>query len=126
METLPPPLLFLGISGCPSSGKSTLAYLLTLIYPDGILLHADDFTKDEGVPMLPPPLNWLDSDSVYGVDFNAMYKVLDYIKATGQLPKGYTSWFQDNIMTIEEGQGRVRNSDDINFDVIRESLEYKL
>lgn len=54
--------------------------------------------------MLPqPPLNCLDSDSVYGVDFIAVYNVLDHIKATGQLPDGYESLFQDYIMTIEEG-----------------------
>jgi hypothetical protein len=75
------------------------------------------FRKMRVCQCLPPPLNWLDSDSVYGADFNAMYKALDHIKATGQLPKGYTSWYQDNIMTIEEGQGRVRNSDGIKIDV---------
>ena len=109
METTPPPLFFLGISGCPSSGKSTLSYLLTLIYPECILLHGDDFPQDEGVPMLPPPLSCLDSDSKYAVDFSAMFKVLDHIKTTGQLPNDYSSWFQNNIMTIEEGQNRVRN-----------------
>jgi nicotinamide/nicotinate riboside kinase len=123
MDIHPLPLLFLGISGCPSSGKSTLAYLLTLIYPDSILLHADDFSKDEGVPLLPPPLNCLDSDSVYGVDFNAMYKVLDHIKATGQLHDGYESWFQNNIMTIEEGQNRVRDTDAIDVEDVRKTLE---
>jgi nicotinamide/nicotinate riboside kinase len=126
METPPPPLLFLGISGCPSSGKSTLAYLLTLVYPDSILLHADDFSKDEGVPMLPPPLSCLDSDSIYGVDFNAMYKVLDHIKATGQLEDGYDSWFQNNIMTIAEGQRRVRSTDAIDVEAVRQSLEQLL
>jgi nicotinamide/nicotinate riboside kinase len=123
MDTLPPPPVFLGISGCPSSGKSTLAYLLALIYPDSILLHADDFPTDAGVPMLPPPLNCLDSDSVFGVDFHAMYKVLDHTKAIGKLPDRYGSWFQNNIMTIEQGQKRVRDTDAINIEAVRKSLE---
>lgn len=123
METPRPQLLFLGISGCPSSGKSTLAYLLTLIYPDTILLHADDFPKDEGVPVLPPPLSCLDSDSIRAVDFNAMYKVLDHVKTTGQLHDGYDSWFQNNIMSIAEGQRRVRSTDAIDIEAVRKSLE---
>ena len=109
METTLPPLFFLGISGCPSSGKSTLSYLLTLIYPESILLHGDDFPKDAGVPVLPPPLRCLDSDSKYAVDLSAMYKVLDHIKTTGRLPNDYSSWFQNNVMTIEEGQNGVRD-----------------
>lgn len=108
-------LLFLGISGCPSSGKSTLAYLITITYPDSILLPADDFTKDTDVPMLPPPLNCLDSDSKFAVDFNTMYKVLNH-----------RSWFRNNIMTIEEGQSRVRHTDAIDVEALLESLEHLL
>lgn len=100
-----------------------LAYLLTLIYQDSILLHADDFPTDEGVPMLQLPLNCLDSDSVFGVDCHAMYKVLEHIKATRKLPYRYESWFQNNIMTIEQGQGRVRDTDAINVEAVRKSLE---
>lgn len=59
--------------------------------------------------MLPPPPSCLDSDSKYAVDFSAMYKVLDHIKKTGRLPNDYSSWFQGNVMTIEEGQNRVRD-----------------
>jgi hypothetical protein len=60
---------------------------------------------------------------VYGVDFNAMYKVLDHIKAAGQLPEVYESWFQDNIMTIGEGQRRVQSNDAVNVKAQLESLQ---
>jgi uridine kinase len=37
----------IGISGCSSSGKTTLARLLRDIFPDSFILHEDDFYKPE-------------------------------------------------------------------------------
>ena len=37
----------IGISGCSSSGKTTLARLLRDIFPNTFILHEDDFYKPE-------------------------------------------------------------------------------
>lgn len=36
-----------GVSGCSSSGKTTLARLLRDIFPNSFVLHEDDFYKPE-------------------------------------------------------------------------------
>jgi nicotinamide/nicotinate riboside kinase len=36
-----------GLSGCSSSGKTTLARLLRDIFPNTFILHEDDFYKAE-------------------------------------------------------------------------------
>jgi pantothenate kinase-related protein Tda10 len=36
-----------GVSGCSSSGKTTLARLLRDIFPNTMILHEDDFYKPE-------------------------------------------------------------------------------
>ncbi len=43
----------IGISGCSSSGKTTLARLLRDIFPGTFVLHEDDFYRPENeqVPM---------------------------------------------------------------------------
>ena len=40
-------VLILGISGCSSSGKTTLARLLRDIFPSTFILHQDDFYRPE-------------------------------------------------------------------------------
>jgi len=39
--------LIVGISGCSSSGKTTLARLLRDIFPNTFILHEDDFYRPE-------------------------------------------------------------------------------
>jgi len=39
--------IIVGISGCSSSGKTTLARLLRDIFPNTFILHEDDFYKAE-------------------------------------------------------------------------------
>lgn len=39
--------LIVSLSGCSSSGKTTLARLLRDIFPDTFILHEDDFYKPE-------------------------------------------------------------------------------
>jgi nicotinamide/nicotinate riboside kinase len=39
--------IVVGISGASSSGKTTLARLLRDIFPNGFILHEDDFYKQE-------------------------------------------------------------------------------
>jgi nicotinamide/nicotinate riboside kinase len=43
----PPKAVVVAISGCSSSGKTTLSRLLRDIFPDSFILHADDFYKPE-------------------------------------------------------------------------------
>jgi nicotinamide/nicotinate riboside kinase len=48
--------IVVGISGCSSSGKTTLARLLRDIFPGTFILHEDDFYKAESefvFPLLP-------------------------------------------------------------------------
>lgn len=42
-----PHALIIAISGCSSSGKTTLARLLRDIFPNTFILHQDDFYKPE-------------------------------------------------------------------------------
>ena len=39
--------VIIAISGCSSSGKTTLARLLRDIFPETFILHEDDFYKPE-------------------------------------------------------------------------------
>ena len=39
--------LIVGVSGCSSSGKTTLARLLRDIFPHTFILHEDDFYRPE-------------------------------------------------------------------------------
>lgn len=47
--------VIIGISGCSSSGKTTLARLLRDIFPNTMILHEDDFYKPEAEYELAPP-----------------------------------------------------------------------
>jgi nicotinamide/nicotinate riboside kinase len=42
-----PRTIIVGISGCSSSGKTTLARLLRDMFPETFILHEDDFYKAE-------------------------------------------------------------------------------
>jgi nicotinamide/nicotinate riboside kinase len=45
--------IVIGISGCSSSGKTTLARLLRDIFPNTFILHEDDFYKPEDQYAIP-------------------------------------------------------------------------
>ncbi|SCV02852.1 LAME_0H05732g1_1 [Lachancea meyersii CBS 8951] len=78
-------VLLVGISGCSSSGKTTLAKLITSLLPSAVLLHEDDFFKhDEDIPYDEKyqVSNW---DSPDALDLALFRKELDYIKETGTI-----------------------------------------
>ncbi len=50
-----PRTLIIGISGCSSSGKTTLARLLRDMFPNTFILHEDDFYKPESEYACPAP-----------------------------------------------------------------------
>lgn len=74
----------IGISGCSSSGKTTLARLLRDIFPNTFILHEDDFYKPEAeIPMKDGLTNW---DCPEALNIPDMTAALEHIRATGELP----------------------------------------
>ncbi|KAJ4390365.1 ribosylnicotinamide kinase, partial [Neurospora sp. IMI 360204] len=75
----------IGISGCSSSGKTTLARLLRDIFPNTFILHEDDFYKPESeIPMKDDLRNW---DCPEALSIPDMTAALEHIRATGELPR---------------------------------------
>ncbi|KAH7626807.1 P-loop containing nucleoside triphosphate hydrolase protein [Sordaria sp. MPI-SDFR-AT-0083] len=79
----------IGISGCSSSGKTTLARLLRDIFPNTFILHEDDFYKPEAeIPMKDGLTNW---DCPEALNIPDMTSALEHIRATGELPATFDS-----------------------------------
>ena len=95
----------IGISGSSSSGKSTLAHLLSAILPNTILLHADDFCLD--ISILPMRNNMPDADSRNSIDFPALNTTLDHIRMTKDLPQQFKSW-QNSAEELQKAMQMVR------------------
>ncbi|KAK4087803.1 nicotinamide riboside kinase [Purpureocillium lilacinum] len=76
--------LILGISGCSSSGKTTLARLLRDIFPSTFILHQDDFYRPE--TELPSKNGLLDWDCAEAIDVVAMADALAYIRQHAEFP----------------------------------------
>ncbi|KAL2073590.1 hypothetical protein VTL71DRAFT_10916 [Oculimacula yallundae] len=73
-----------GISGCSSSGKTTLARLLRDIFPNSFVLHEDDFYRAE--TELPTKHGLLDWDCVEALSVPEMVKSLEHIHSEGAFP----------------------------------------
>ncbi|KAF9877775.1 nicotinamide riboside kinase [Colletotrichum karsti] len=73
-----------GLSGCSSSGKTTLARLLRDIFPNIFILHEDDFYKPESE--LPTKDGLLDWDCAESISVPDMNKALAYIRENGTFP----------------------------------------
>ncbi|KKA30822.1 hypothetical protein TD95_005058 [Thielaviopsis punctulata] len=78
--------LIIGISGCSSSGKTTLARILCSLFPRTFILHEDDFYRAEND--LPLRYGLRDWDCIEALDVTAMHHMLRQIKTTGALPVG--------------------------------------
>ncbi|KAF4976159.1 hypothetical protein FZEAL_7137 [Fusarium zealandicum] len=76
--------LVVGISGCSSSGKTTLARLLRDIFPHTFILHEDDFYRPE--TELPTKDGLLDWDCAESIDIPAMADSLAYIRQHAAFP----------------------------------------
>ncbi|KAF4971739.1 hypothetical protein FSARC_1538 [Fusarium sarcochroum] len=76
--------LIVGISGCSSSGKTTLARLLRDIFPHTFILHEDDFYRPENE--LPTKNGLLDWDCAGAIDIPAMAESLAYIRQHAAFP----------------------------------------
>lgn len=89
-------IVLLGISGPASTGKTTLANLLSAVFKPHItnILHGDDFCKD--LKLIPTRNGYIDADGPDGVNFEAMAEMLDYIKKNGgKVPDEHKSWQYD-------------------------------
>src|ERR1700712_3592102 len=76
--------IIVGMSGCSSSGKTTLSRLLRDIFPNTFVLHEDDFYRPE--VELPKKHDLLDWDCAESLNIPNIAKSLDYISKTGTFP----------------------------------------
>lgn len=47
MDSASKSLRAVGISGCSSSGKTSICKILLRLFPDSVVIHQDDFYKPE-------------------------------------------------------------------------------
>jgi len=87
--TSPPKAVVVGISGCSSSGKTTLSRLLRDIFPNTFILHEDDFYLPE--IELPKKHGILDWDCAESLSIPDIGKSLEYIHKNGTFPPALDS-----------------------------------
>ncbi|KAG9246886.1 P-loop containing nucleoside triphosphate hydrolase protein [Calycina marina] len=103
-----------GLSGCSSSGKTTLARLLRDIFPSAFVLHEDDFYKAE--IELPKNNGLLDWDCAESLSIPDIIKSLKHIHGSGTLPPDLDSKEDQNSVgecpvsdtTVAELKARVK------------------
>ncbi|CAK7203241.1 ribosylnicotinamide kinase [Sporothrix eucalyptigena] len=104
-----------GISGCSSSGKTTLARLLRDIFPNTFILHEDDFYKnDKDIPISVDGL--ADWDCAEALSLPEMEQALAHIRTHGVLPPALFSKEDQNSVgkcpvsdeTIEAMKAKVK------------------
>ncbi|KAK5660796.1 hypothetical protein OQA88_12164 [Cercophora sp. LCS_1] len=89
-DTKPPPkAITIGISGCSSSGKTTLARLLRDIFPSTFILHQDDFYLPE--TSLPTKHGLLDWDCAAAISIPDLESALSHIRTHGTFPPTISS-----------------------------------
>lgn len=74
----------LGLSGCSSSGKTTLSRLLRSVFPHTFIVHEDDFYKPEDC--LPFRDGLRDWDCAASIDMDGLQAALQYIHEHASLP----------------------------------------
>lgn len=78
-------VILIGLSGCSSSGKTTIAKLTSELIEQSTLIHEDDFYKhDDQVPK-DPKYNISNWDSPEALDFPLFRKELKHIHSTGDI-----------------------------------------
>ncbi|KAL2135865.1 hypothetical protein VTI74DRAFT_6628 [Chaetomium olivicolor] len=76
--------IVIGISGCSSSGKTTLARLLRDIFPETFIIHEDDFYKPEAeLPIKDGLVDWDCPEAISMPDLEA---ALTHVHKTGTFP----------------------------------------
>ncbi|KAL8689372.1 MAG: hypothetical protein Q9224_004652 [Gallowayella concinna] len=84
------PAIFIGISGCPSSGKTTIANLLPVVLPQStpwFIVHESDFFVPEHL-MVPQTQQ---ATHRHKVDFASFKRFLEYSKCEGRPPPAFRS-----------------------------------
>ena len=92
------PAFLIGLSGCSSSGKTTIAHLLPLILPPTtpwFILHLDDFFIPKHL-LIPDTNGELDADCRHAIDFAAFKRMIEYAKREGRLPATFQSLQPDD------------------------------
>ena len=79
-----PSATILGLSGCSSSGKTTLARLLRTIFPHTVILHQDDFYLPED--SLPIRAGFRDWDCAASLNIPSLMECLRYMRIHGKTP----------------------------------------
>ncbi|KAL8806029.1 MAG: hypothetical protein Q9182_001561 [Xanthomendoza sp. 2 TL-2023] len=85
------PAIFIGISGCPSSGKTTLAHLLSEVLPPStpsFIVHQADFFVSEHLMV---PQGEEAATHRHTVDFASFKRFLEYSKREGRPPPAFRS-----------------------------------
>ncbi|KOG97034.1 ribosylnicotinamide kinase [Saccharomyces pastorianus] len=78
-------IILVALSGCSSSGKTTIAKLTANLFKEATLIHEDDFYKhDKDVPV-DTKYNIQNWDSPEALDFKLFGAELDLIKQTGKI-----------------------------------------
>ncbi|KAL8732279.1 MAG: hypothetical protein Q9166_002851 [cf. Caloplaca sp. 2 TL-2023] len=83
------PAMLIGISGCPSSGKSSIAHLLSVVLPPStpwFIIHQDDFLIPEHLMV---PGHGREVSHHHTVDLSAFKRFIDYSKREGWPPPAY-------------------------------------
>lgn len=85
------PAILIGISGCTSSGKTMLSYLLSWILPPEtprFVLHQDDFFIPKHF-LIPSNSGELDADCRDAINFGALIRVMEFVKSEGKMPPSF-------------------------------------
>ena len=89
--------LVIGISGCSSSGKTTLSRILRdRILPNAFILHEDDFYKEED--KIPIINNFQDWDCAEALDVPSLISTLDHVRSHGSVAPTFESKENTNTM----------------------------
>ncbi|MCJ1433557.1 ribosylnicotinamide kinase [Xylographa pallens] len=91
--------VWIGISGAPESGKTTLAHLLSFIMPSSTrvtVIHQDDYQKPKHL-LVPGDPATLEQDGEYDqeVDTNGFLRLCRYVNHNGILPSTFRTQHHD-------------------------------